>query len=120
MDVHKLKRLVIGLTISICSVIVLSGCSGSGGDSVPFAAMAQNVTGVAAAGSPLNGTVYLKDSANPAKEVSSPIAADGSFSINVYGLAKPLSFFRTIHPPEPLIFQEHSPTPFSRAFTHLG
>ena len=31
-----------------------------------------------------------------------------------------LSFFRTIHPPEPLIFQEHSPTPFSRAFTHLG
>ena len=33
---------------------------------------------------------------------------------------KEVSFFRTIHPPEPLIFQEHSPTPFSRAFTHLG
>ena len=31
-----------------------------------------------------------------------------------------MSFFRSIHPPEPLIFQEHSPTPFSRAFTHLG
>ena len=31
-----------------------------------------------------------------------------------------MSFFITIHPPEPLIFQEHSPTPFSRAFTHLG
>jgi hypothetical protein len=31
-----------------------------------------------------------------------------------------VSFFRTIHPPEPLIFQGHSPTPFSRAFTHLG
>jgi hypothetical protein len=31
-----------------------------------------------------------------------------------------MSFFRTIHPPEPLIFQGHSPTPFSRAFTHLG
>jgi len=31
-----------------------------------------------------------------------------------------VSFFTIIHPPEPLIFQEHSPTPFSRAFTHLG
>ncbi len=31
-----------------------------------------------------------------------------------------LSFFRSIHPPESLIFQGHSPTPFSRAFTHLG
>jgi hypothetical protein len=31
-----------------------------------------------------------------------------------------LSFFTSVHPPELLIFQEHSPTPFSKPFTHLG
>jgi serine/threonine protein kinase, bacterial len=78
----KFFRLLVFWGISAL-LIFLAGCGG--GNTNP----AQMVSGVAAAGSSLGGTVYLKDSANPAQEISAPIAADGSFSFNVGGLTPP-------------------------------
>jgi hypothetical protein len=63
-----------------------SGTAGGTGNTTPTS---QLVTGVAATGSPLTGTVYLKDSSSPTKELSTQINADGSFSFNVTGLTAP-------------------------------
>jgi len=82
-------------TILYCSmlilVLMLAGCGGGGETTVVI--RGDNgyvvISGVAASGSPLSGTVYLKDSSSPAKELSAPIAADGSFSFDVKGLTAP-------------------------------
>ena len=78
----------------------LSGCGG-GGSSSPTSAStsttssgntapaASAVSGVAAAGTPITGTVYLRDASSPAKELSTTINADGSFSFDVTGLTAP-------------------------------
>lgn len=64
-------------------VLAMAGCSGTAENS------SSTVSGVAAAGSALVGTAYLKDSSVPAKELSSPLAADGSFVFNLNGLTAP-------------------------------
>jgi hypothetical protein len=76
-------------------VLMTAGCGG-GGSSTPVAndianppAASKMVTGVAATGSPISGTVYLKDSSSPAKEISNPINSDGSYSFDVTGLTAP-------------------------------
>jgi hypothetical protein len=67
-------------------ILLLTSCGGSNGvNNAP----AQTVSGVAAAGGPLIGSVYLEDSSNPSQVISLPIAADGSFSFNVNGLTAP-------------------------------
>jgi len=71
---------------------VLAGCGGGGsGTATPASppTSSQVVSGVAATGSPLSGTVYLKDSTSPAKELSTTINSDGSFSFDVTGLTAP-------------------------------
>lgn len=76
-------------------LLLLGGCSGgSGSGSSPT-----TVSGVAAAGSPVSGTVYLKDSSLPAKELSAPINSDGSFTFDVTGLVPPylLKASGTVH-----------------------
>jgi cohesin domain-containing protein len=77
------KPSIIKLLFAPLLVFILTGCSGSG------ASNSSTISGVAAAGSTLAGTVYLKDSSTPAKELSIPIAADGSFSFNLEGLTAP-------------------------------
>ncbi len=64
---------------------LVAGCSSGGND----ASTNTQLSGVAASGAPLVGTVYLKDSSNPVKELSSPIAADGAFSFTLNGLNAP-------------------------------
>ena len=76
------RGLVSLLAMILPLVLLIAGCGGGGGG-------ANTVSGVAAAGAPLVGTVYLKDSSSPAKELSDTIAADGSFSIDVTGLTPP-------------------------------
>lgn len=82
-----MKKLWGLILAALMAMVVMSGCGG-GGESGGGAA--NMVTGVAAAGSPLVGTVSLKDSSAPAK-VSSPvtIGADGTFAINVDGMKPP-------------------------------
>ena len=72
--------------VMMASLLALAGCGGSG--STP-PANPNLVKGVAAVGAPLSGTVYLKDSSSPAKEISAPISADQSFSLDTTGLTAP-------------------------------
>ena len=67
---------------AVAFLLFLTACGGGGGGGT-------TVSGIAAAGSPLIGTAKLKDSSNPAKELSSTIAEDGSFSFDVSGLTPP-------------------------------
>ena len=67
-------------------VVCLTGC-GSGSTSGAGAPPAITVSGVAATGAPIVGTVYLKDSS--AQEFSSPIGADGTYSFDVTALTAP-------------------------------
>ncbi len=71
------------LFLAMALGMMVAGCGAGVVSSAP------TVSGVAAAGAPLSGTVYLKDSSNPAHELSAPAAADGSFSFNVSGLTPP-------------------------------
>lgn len=72
-----------GLYLVVIIGLMLAGCGGGGGGG------AQTISGVAASGALLSGTVHLKDSSKPAKELAAPVATDGSFSFDVSGLAPP-------------------------------
>jgi hypothetical protein len=83
---HPLTRY--GWLITSFAAAALTACDGSHDD--PPAAVAQPITGTAAAGAPVVGTVTVKDSTGASK--TSPIAADGSYSVNVAGMTGPFVF----------------------------
>jgi hypothetical protein len=88
------KLSTLAVSFVLIASLLLAGCGGgssgaSGDNNGNNPAGPQSVTGVAATGSPLSGTVYLKDSANPAKELSKAINSDGSFTFDVTGLTAP-------------------------------
>jgi hypothetical protein len=89
----KMKRHFLNLGVFILAALslVLAGCGGSGssGSDGSSAPGRENVSGVAAAGTPIVGTVYLKDASNPAKELSMPISTDGTYTFEVSGLTRP-------------------------------
>jgi len=82
-----LKKSLVKWCIVPLLVLVMAGCGGSNGGSV--GSSPHTVSGIASAGSVLTGTVYLKDSSTPAKELSMPIAADGSYRFDLSGLTAP-------------------------------
>jgi hypothetical protein len=53
------------------------------------ASSAATVSGIAAAGKPLSGNVYLRDASYPSRTLSAPINPDGTFSLPVDGLNAP-------------------------------
>ena len=63
--------------------VIVAGCGGTGSSSPT------TVSGVAAVGSPLTGTAFLKDSSNPPRELSISLAEGGSFSFDTRGLTPP-------------------------------
>ena len=71
--------------IALPIVLMLFGCGGGSSNNIST----KSVSGVAAAGAPLSGSVYLKDSSTPATELSTTIAPDGSFSFDISGLKAP-------------------------------
>ena len=74
------------LVVILALGTVIASCGGGGSSSSP----PSTVYGVAAAGTPIVGFAYLKDSASPAVTRGPvTIAADGSFSFNVTGLTAP-------------------------------
>jgi hypothetical protein len=79
---NKLRIFAAGMMLIM--VGLLAGCGGGGSSS-----STTKVSGVAATGTPITGTVYLKDSSNPAKELSQTINSDGSFSFDVSGMTAP-------------------------------
>jgi len=82
-----LKKSSISMLILVTSFLMfLAGCGGGGGGA---SAGPSTVSGVAAAGAPIIGSVTLKDSASSPNTKTATIAADGSFSIDVSGLTPP-------------------------------
>jgi hypothetical protein len=71
---------------------IISGCGGGGGSS-----SAHTISGTAAAGAPIIGYVSVRDSSINSQPVLSniPIAADGSYTVNVTGLTPPFAFLAT-------------------------
>jgi len=69
----------------ITALLLVPGCGGGGGASNP---PTPTVSGVAAAGAAIVGTVSLKDSAATPRELSKA-TSDGSFSFDVTGLTGP-------------------------------
>lgn len=72
---------------AIIAVGIIAGCGSGGGTSTSTSA--STVSGVAATGAPMSGTVYLKDSGN-SPEMSTPINPQtGAFAFNVSGKTAP-------------------------------
>ncbi len=80
-----LMSALVALTLNIC------GCGGGSGSPAASltTAQASTVQGVAAAGSPISGTVYICDSSTPVKEVSAKTTDSGEFSIDTGALKAP-------------------------------
>ncbi|KAB0663853.1 hypothetical protein F6V25_15615 [Oryzomonas japonica] len=70
--------------ISAVVVFALNGCGGGGGGSGT-----PTVSGVAASGAPMSGTVFMKDSANNPEMSTTINAQSGAFSFNVSGKTAP-------------------------------
>lgn len=80
-----LASLVSFVMFSMVVMVGLIGCGSGGGSSVESNA----VSGVAAVGVPIVGSVTLKDSSVPAKEMSATVLPDGSYTIDTTGLTAP-------------------------------
>ncbi|MBI4682474.1 MAG: hypothetical protein HY757_05150 [Nitrospirae bacterium] len=95
MKAKGLRYLLITL-LAVLTAFAVIGCGsggggGGGGDSSSApAGQASTVSGVAATGAAMSGTVSLKDSSNPVV-TRGPVAInpDGSFSLDVTGLTPP-------------------------------
>ena len=79
---------------TIGSSLILGGCGSGGGSNSSSstdtpASTAAMVSGVAATGAPLSGTIYLKDSSVPSVERTTSSATNGSFAFDVTGLTPP-------------------------------
>lgn len=83
MRIGRRNIIVFGM-LSVLFAALLAACGGGGGGGG-----GGTVSGVAAAGAPLVGSVLLKDSGNPAQAKNATIAEDGSFSVDVSGLTPP-------------------------------
>jgi hypothetical protein len=81
-----------GATIAAVGVIaigaLIASCGGGGGSDGGGGSSAA-VSGVAAGGSPLVGTVSLRDSSSARNEKTTDTAANGSFAIDVSGMTAP-------------------------------
>lgn len=79
-------RKAIAATVLLVLTLLLAACGGAGGPDAPPAG--PTVSGVAAAGAAIAGTVSLKDSAAQPRELTQSVT-DGVFSFDVTGLTKP-------------------------------
>lgn len=90
--ITKLVKTV-GSTIAMLSVmmfgLVLSGCGGSSGGVVAGGLSSQVVSGTAAAGAPLSGSVSIKDSSTPSKMKTALIGSDGNYAFDVTDMKAP-------------------------------
>jgi hypothetical protein len=79
---QRARHIVIGAIAAAC----LAACGGDP-DTPP---VAQSISGTAAAGAPVVGTVTVKDSTGASR--TSTIAADGSYKVDVTGMTGPFVF----------------------------
>ncbi len=84
------KIITMSLTTGLFAAVTLlvSACGGGGGGGTP--APSTLLSGTAAAGAPIIGSVTIKDSTTPtALTKTVPIAADGKYTVDVSGLKAP-------------------------------
>jgi hypothetical protein len=89
--VNTLRSLVLAGAISLA----LSGCGGGSSDPVAQTPTtpqvpASTISGIAAVGAPLSGTVTIKDAAGATKTVT--IGSNGSYTVDVTGMTAPFVF----------------------------
>jgi probable HAF family extracellular repeat protein len=89
MEIAMSKRSMAGIYAIVTIGLMLSGCSGGSVTESNPQPTSLLLSGVAAAGAPISGKVFLKDSETPPKEISVAIAANGTFSLDVASLAGP-------------------------------
>ena len=87
---NALKKILLKLRFALLAVVLLTvyGCGGGGGGGTTTLA-SYTLSGTAAAGAPIIGTVTVKDSSNPFKTKTVTIAADGRYTIDVNGMTAP-------------------------------
>ncbi len=83
-----MKRVVNWLVV-LC-LMVIAACGGS--DSSSSKAPAKTISGTAAAGAPIIGSVTVKDSSTPAETKTVTIAADGNYTVDVSDMTAPFLF----------------------------
>jgi hypothetical protein len=81
---NKTARIILYATLFL--ILTACGGGGGGGSSSPAAS---SISGTAAAGAPIIGTVTIKDSSTPFKTKTVTIAADGKYTIDVTGMTAP-------------------------------
>jgi hypothetical protein len=89
----KAKRIMLYLILLTITTFI-SACGGGDGGSGSTATSTtatQSISGVAAAGAPIIGTVTLKDSSSPAVEKTVTISSDGGYTVDVTGLKAPFA-----------------------------
>jgi len=78
-----MKKRIASMFFAVSAIILVSACS-SGGDSTPAPS---TLTGTAATGAPIDGTVFVKDAKGVEKSIATNV--DGSFKLDVPGMTPP-------------------------------
>lgn len=82
----RIWKLFRATSLLAATALVVSACGGSGGTASP----SSTVSGTAAAGAPIIGTVTIKDSTTPnAQKRTVTIEANGNYTVDVTGLKAP-------------------------------
>lgn len=83
----------LALVAAALAALALAGCGGGGGggstDDGGGGSTSSLISGVAAAGAPIVGTVYLKDALGAERTAEVPASANGEYSIDAEGLTPP-------------------------------
>lgn len=86
----SLFKLSIAASLLATTALLVSACGGGGGSPTPAPAPSTILSGTAAAGAPIIGTVTIKDSTTPIAQTKFvTIAADGKYTVDVSGLKAP-------------------------------
>jgi hypothetical protein len=86
----KTNKIALTIYLILALVVVtLTGCGGGGGGSADVGGAPPMVSGIAASGAPMTGTVFLKDSANNPEMSTTINAQTGAFSFDVSGKTAP-------------------------------
>jgi hypothetical protein len=83
-------KLLKAASLLATTALLVSACGGGGGSPTPAPAPSTILSGTAAAGAPIIGTVTIKDSTTPIAQTKFvTIAADGKYTVDVTGLKAP-------------------------------
>ena len=86
---RQLSEVIKFMLLGVVSAMTLVACGGSSSNP-PAPAPSTKVSGVAAAGAPIIGSVTIKDSTTPTAQTKTvTIAADGKYTVDVTGMKAP-------------------------------